>query len=99
MIRARVSVVRDGLQLKMRGHATGDPIVCAGASGIVWALAGWLHNHKETEATISLRAGDAFIQSNRTPEAETAFDVATVGLLQLEKKCPELIRVEQEVSV
>lgn len=96
MIRARFSAVQDGLQLEMRDHATGEPLVCAGASAIVWSLAGWLRNHAETGAVMTLRAGDAFVQCARTPAAETAFELAAVGLMQLEKKYPEAIRVERE---
>lgn len=96
MIRARFSTVRSGLQLEMRDHATGSPLVCAGASAIVWALAGWLHNHRSTETVLDLRAGDAFIQCARTPETEAAFELAEVGLKQLEKKYAQLIRVEHE---
>lgn len=94
MIHAKFSTVRNGLQLEMKDHATGSPLVCAGASAIVWALAGWLHNHRETEAVMDLRAGDAFVQCARTPETEAAFELAVVGLKQLEKKYAEYIQVE-----
>lgn len=94
MIQAKFSTVHDGLQLEMRDHATGEPLVCAGASAIVWSLAGWLHNHPEAEAVMDLRAGDAFVQCARTPASEAAFELAMVGLKQLEKKYEEYIQVE-----
>lgn len=98
MIRAKFSRVREGLQLEMKDHATGSPLVCAGASAIVWALAGWLHNHPETEAVLDLRSGNAFVQCARTPEAEAAFELAEVGLRQLEKKYQTLINVEEVIG-
>ncbi len=94
MICARFSSVADGLQLAMRDHATGSPMVCAGASAIVWALAGWLHNHGPEGTVINLRAGDAFVQCGRSPETETAFELALIGLRQMEKKYGEYIKVE-----
>lgn len=98
MIRAKVSAVRDGLQLELHDHATGEPLVCAGASAIVWSLAGWLKNHHEAEPVMTLRPGDAFLQCARTAEAEVAFELAVVGLMQLEKKYPEKVRVDREVT-
>lgn len=95
MIRVKVSQVRDGLQLELRDHATGEPLVCAGASAIVWALAGWLKNHHEAEPVMTLRAGDAFLQCARTPEAEVAFELAVVGLMQLERTYPEAVWLER----
>lgn len=94
MIRARAAAVKDGLRLELRDHATGSPQVCAGASAIVWALAGWLHNHPEAEAVVNLRPGDAMIQCVRTPETEMVFELATVGLRQLEKKYGKYIQME-----
>lgn len=94
MIRVEVAAVRDGLQMTVKDHATGSPLVCAGASAIVWALAGWLKNHPPAQAVLNLRAGDAFLQCTRTAETQAAFELATVGLEQLEKTYPELVKVE-----
>lgn len=94
MIRAKFSRVREGLQLEMRDHATGSEAVCAGASAIVYALGGYLLNRAPEGLGLNLRAGDAWVQCRRCQETETAFEVARVGLLQLEKTYPEYIQVE-----
>lgn len=94
MIQVQVAAVQDGLQLTAKDHATGAPLVCAGASAIVWALAGWLKNHPPAQAVMLLRAGDAFLQCARTEETQVAFELATLGLEQLEKTYPELVHVE-----
>ncbi len=95
MTMAVFSAVKDGLQLEMKDHATGEPLVCAGASAIVWALAGWLRNNSGAEdLVLHLRAGDAFVQCPRTREAVVAFEMAAVGLRQIEKAFPGYIHVE-----
>ncbi len=94
MIRATFSRVRDGLQLEMRDHATGSEAVCAGASAIVYALAGYLTNRAPDDLVLTLRAGDAWVQCRRCRETETAFEVARVGLLQMAKSYPQYIQVE-----
>ncbi len=94
MIRAKFSRVRDGLQLEMHDHATGSEAVCAGASAIVYALAGYLKNQAPDDLALNLRAGYAWVQCRRCREIETAFEVARVGLLQLAKSYPQYIQVE-----
>ncbi|MBQ8004490.1 MAG: ribosomal-processing cysteine protease Prp [Oscillospiraceae bacterium] len=46
------------------GHATGSPAVCAAISGIMYALAGYLNNVKNTD-TSSVTYGDTFPSRGR----------------------------------
>ena len=77
-------------RLSVDGHATGSPEVCAGVSAVVYALAGYLTN-RVPEAEIRLDSGRAQI-SCRGQRA--MFEMAWIGLAQIEKAHPEFIRVE-----
>ncbi len=85
-----------------RGHAEGSPQVCAAISGIMYALLGYVKNAQD-ESTIAysdrLSDGDVEIDFRGGENAEAVYDMAVIGLLQIEKSHPEYIRVErQEIS-
>lgn len=94
MIRAEFGQMEEMCLLSLEDHATGSPAVCAGASAIVYALAGWLRNHEPDELTIRLEPGEAWIWCRRDEMVDAAFGVAMAGLLQMAKKYPRYIRVE-----
>lgn len=84
--------------LSARGHATGSEQGCAFISGILYALAGYLVNAEaEGHARIGrlkLEPGDVAIRAEGDGRVGAAFDMAVIGLRQLEKQHPELVRVE-----
>lgn len=74
----------DLFTLAVRGHATGSEEVCAGVSAIVYALAGWAENYAEADVRTELESGDALVTFRGGSEAEAAFDMAVIGLQQIE---------------
>lgn len=96
----KVYIEADGNRriLSARGHATGSSECCAAISGILYALAGYLENvQAEEELRIydrRMEEGDVYIDVRVGQKADAAFDMTVCGLLQIEKKYPEFIRVE-----
>lgn len=87
--------------LRLEGHAEGSPAVCNMISGLVCTLAGWMVNHPEEcrvlRCDISAdRPGYALLDAEGGRDTEQAFAFVLLGLLQLERQHPELIRVEAE---
>ena len=87
---------RDGrFSLVVSGHAgysrSGDDIVCAAVSGIVYALAGYLTNECEGAMVNALRPGLASIECGGGGEA--AMRMAYIGLLQLALTYPEFVSI------
>lgn len=82
----KVYAEKDGniFTLTSEGHATGSEEVCAGVSAIVYALAGWVNNYASDNVVIELESGDARIVFSGGSEAEAAFDMAVIGLKQIE---------------
>ncbi|MBD5161432.1 MAG: ribosomal-processing cysteine protease Prp [Oscillibacter sp.] len=84
--------------LSARGHATGSEAGCAFISGILYALAGYLSNAEAEGCArigrMKLEPGDVSIRAQGGERIQAAFDMAVIGLLQLEKQYPELVRVE-----
>ena len=82
-------------ELHMRGHATGDETVCAGASGIAYALLGTLENlgshvsYYEHE----MESGNLWVCAGGDERVKTVFFMAQIGFMQIEKSHPELIKV------
>ena len=81
--------------LILYGHATGSETVCAAISSVVYALAGYLKNTVTGEAreqpVVELKSGfSSFRFAGK--EAESAYDMAVIGLMQLAQKYPEYIQ-------
>lgn len=74
----------DCFLLVCKGHATGSEDVCAGVSAIVYALAGWAENYAESDVKTEFESGDALVTFRGGSEAEAAFDMAVIGLKQIE---------------
>ena len=77
-----------------RGHATGSVEACAAVSCLVYTLAGWLRNTSVLVVKEKLEEGDALIQFHGGVAAETAFDMITVGFLQLQAQYGDYISVD-----
>lgn len=92
----KVYLERDGdrYTIACKGHATGNPKLCAAVSCLVYTAAGWAHNAGGVELWVKrLDAGDALITFSGCG-CETAFELAAVGFLQLERQNPEFLSVE-----
>jgi uncharacterized protein YsxB (DUF464 family) len=103
MITAKISTSPLGRGLTVTGHANfsgnGQDIVCAGVSTIVYALMGFLENHRRELEGYTARAssGDACLLFKGGGEKVMgAWEMTLIGLYQLERRYPEYIRVETE---
>lgn len=89
----------DSNTLSVSGHAgfstEGNDIVCAGVSAVTYALLGWLENNRDSGIFVSsdVQSGEVLIQAGRTKEADTAFEVALIGLLQIAQSYPDHVAV------
>lgn len=100
MIRARFYKSGDCLRLTVSGHAGysdgGDDIVCAAASGIFYALLGYLSSfHRDGLRIITVESGIADIECS--PDGEEAMKLACIGLIQLELTYEGYVAVENSV--
>lgn len=78
------------------GHAEGSPQVCAAISGLLYALAGYVENEKGIRVLDRrIGSGDFSISFQGGERAEAVYDMAVIGLLQIEKSSPDHIRVER----
>ena len=84
--------------IKARGHATGSPIVCAGVSAIIYALAGYLENNGGIRCEeITLSDGVAELEFYGGDDAEAVYMMAVIGLAQIEEHYPEYIEIKEEL--
>lgn len=83
--------------VKCQGHATGSVEVCAAVSCLVYTLAGWLRNTSVVRVAEKLEDGDVLIQFCGGDAAETAFDMISVGFLQLQEQYGDYISVDFRV--
>lgn len=86
--------------LRAEGHAAGSELVCACCSGIVYSFAGYLVNAAADKLAeieqMRLDPGDAAICVRADERIQAAFDMAVIGLKQLEQKYPQYIHVTLE---
>ena len=83
----------DRFLVTCKGHATGSEAVCAGVSAIIYALAGWVNNYAPEGVKIELESGDALVTFKGGEAAQAAFDMALIGLKQIQLAEPERISV------
>lgn len=91
----KIYLETDGFQrgLICEGHAS-DAASCAAVSTLVCTLAGYLHNIPCKIMTEELSSGHARIfYRGRRKELKTAFDLVTIGFLQLEKSYPDAVKI------
>lgn len=81
--------------LRADGHATGSPEVCAAVSGILYALAGYLVNAeaKGLAKATARRMESGHVCLRYEGQVREVYEMAVIGLLQLEKSYPELVKV------
>ena len=97
MTTINVSKADNIYRIEATGHATGSEKVCSGVSAILYALAGWLINNDEhvTYAKRKLKSGDAFIEFSGDEKAKAVYDMAVIGLLQIEQSYPEYVNIKK----
>ncbi len=91
MIRVRFTRTDDACRLALQGHATGDPAVCAAASALVFALAGYIRDRGDGEA--ELDSGRARVDCGRDAEVDGAFAAVLSGVELLQRRYPQLVDV------
>lgn len=87
----------DKYELICEGHATGSEKVCAAVSGIVYALEGWVVNNETDveEHECEMRPGYFRLKfRSGRPESEAVFDMALIGLMNIEAGNAEYIDVD-----
>ncbi len=80
--------------LEAKGHATGSVAVCAGISAILYALAGYLANHEVQVIRQHMADADVCMEFDGDTDAVAAFEMAVIGLMQIELTHPEYISVK-----
>lgn len=87
-------------RLELQGHAdyaaSGEDIVCAGVSSIIFSLLGWLENHPEEmeNADTDVSSGAVFIYCDCSEKALTAFELVAIGLEQIALRYPDHVAIE-----
>lgn len=100
MIEIVFSLSGNEYELSMNGHANysnkGNDIVCAAASSLAYALLGFLENCPSVLELNSIEhSGEMEIDCIGDKKiVKTAFNMAVIGFLQLEKSYPEHISVD-----
>lgn len=81
--------------IKATGHATGSEKVCSAISSLLWAIAGWITNNPDKLKYHKMRidSGNTYIEFSGGVIAEAVWEVAAIGLMQIEKQYPEYIKV------
>ena len=90
--------LKDMYTVRAKGHATGSQEVCAAVSGILYALAGYVENNRHglIYQRWSMDSGDVDVTFRGGERAEAVYQMTLIGLLQIEKRYPEYIRVERQ---
>lgn len=83
------------IRLKMQGHA-GSDVVCAGASGIFYALLGYLANEKKSELRVGkVASGDVEISCSE--DYSHAMRLSYIGFLQIAMSYKDTAIVSESV--
>ena len=98
MIEVRFDSQNDARLLTLQGHAEGSSAVCAAASAMVCALAGWLKNYPPAQAQVRLRPGDGWLLCRGDETVDTALQIVLTGLAQLGASYPHHLRLHIGVN-
>ncbi|HWQ51084.1 MAG TPA: ribosomal-processing cysteine protease Prp [Terriglobales bacterium] len=88
-------------RLVMSGHAgysSGDDIVCAACSALVFALFAWLEKHPKSLFSIDelqCEKGEVALCAAGDASFAAAFDMAVDGLEEIAKKYPKHVRIKR----
>ena len=94
----------DSHYLSVIGHAgyakEGSDIVCSAVSAISWTLLGFLHNAEGDiqELSQEVESGRAVVLCKGNGRIDTAFEMALIGYLQIQKQYPTFVEVHIATS-
>lgn len=87
----------DRYEIIAQGHAAGSAAGCAYISGVLYTVAGYVTNVPRIRVEkCRMEPGDVVLRFRGGEGARAAYDMAVIGLKQLERSHPELIRVTEE---
>jgi len=95
MTRITARYGRDSYSILCSGHA-GTTESCSAVSGLIGALAGWVHNHT---GAVSMDKGEALIVFPEQEGAGAVMDLTVIGLLQIQQAAPDDVSVNVESRV
>ena len=88
----------ESMSLRLEGHATGRPEVCAAASCLACTLAGYAANREREGGALveemEMETGRAVLRLRGDERTRGAFEAAVLGFLQLEREYPQCIQTE-----
>ena len=96
MITINCKINDEECKMKVNGHAgynPGNDIVCAGVSAIVTMLAGYLINRLDRTQLVKMELDNGNADIQVTGDAVEIFEMATIGLMQIEKAYPKNVKV------
>lgn len=98
MTEARFAHAAGRWDIRIFGHATGRPDVCAAISSILYALAGYLVNAADEGMAqvyrLQMDSGDVQIKCSGDAHTDGACAMAGIGLMQLAETFPEVVKAE-----
>ena len=98
MTKVWFDAVDGGYAICAKDHATGSETACAAVSGLMYALAGYLINAERDGLVHDVRGhlapGDAVQQWSGGAEAEAAYDLTVIGLMQIARSYPQFVAIE-----
>lgn len=93
------SRTEDGHELMISGHAGydsgGRDIVCSAVSAVAYALLGFLENEANgtSDCDYMTESGLLGVTAAASERVNTAFEMALIGLMQIEMQYPDYVRV------
>ena len=100
MTKIEITDANPRFSLTFDGHATGSAEVCAGISALMFSLEGYLQNHEENLFLHSSKVDNpghgyiAFELEDPSKDICGAFELVTIGLLQIADSYPEFCQIE-----
>ncbi len=96
MITVKCNINEDECTMVVKGHAgynPGNDIVCAGCSAIITMLAGYLVNRLDRTKLIKMEMESGNADIHVKGDAVEVFEMAVIGLMQIEKAYPQNVKV------
>ena len=99
MVDVRFAFSPERYRMTLRGHSgynPGNDVVCAGVSSIVFSLLGWLANaseHITTTRAIQYEPGRVDVDVSGDSTLDSPFEMAIIGMQEIEKAHPANVHV------
>ena len=100
MVDVRFAFSPERYHMQLRGHAgycPGNDVVCAGVSAIAFSLLGYLTNagdHIKVMREMRYEMGRVDIDVTGDDTLDAPFEMAIIGMQEIEKKYPENVHVK-----